>query len=314
MKKTTENPPGTTEPEACPAPGMLSAFIEGHLSQENRKLIFSHLRQCGKCCLVVADSVKLLRDLPESIRESEIIYTPSEPLTNPPKRRVPVLMRRFGKFQNAALVSPIAAIFLFTVLFQSGPEWGSDEVFDALKGVSDFAEISRSLPVEEYKPLTLGFNRGLSDQKLAFKTGGLLGRLEISRIAGDSEKSQFYSDKLVSLLNRSDFTNNLNQKTEPDLQLQIDQIEEHFLNSDVDFYFKLGLFVESGKAYSLVNRSELFDKNYLKALINHPQFDSLPPGVSRRFKEIESLLFKNSVAQNNEIIYKLLQDIQQILS
>ncbi len=264
--------------------------------------------------MVVTDSVKLVRDLPDGIRESEIIYTPSEPLTHPPKRRIPVLMKRFGKLQNVALVSPIAAIFLFTVLFKGGPEWGSDEVFNALKNVNDFTEISRSLPVEEFKPLTLGFNHGLSDQKLAFKTGVLLGKLEISRIAGDSEKSQHYSVKLVSLLDKSEFTNQLNQQDQQDLQVQVDLIEDHFLNSTVDFYFKLGLFVESGKAYSLVNKSELFDSSYLKALIEHPQFDSLPPGVARRFQEIESLLNKNSVAQNNEIIYKLLQDIQQILS
>ncbi len=314
MKKVKRNPPGPNEPESCPAPGMLSAFIEGHLSQEGRRIVFSHLRQCEDCYLIVADSVKLVRDLPDGIRESDIIYTPSEPLTNPPKRRVPVIMKRFGKLQNVALVSPIAAIFLFTVLFKGGPEWGSDEVFNALKNVNDFTEISRSLPVEEFKPLTLGFNHGLSDQKLAFKTGSLLGQLEISRIAGDSEKSRHYSVKLVSLLDRSEFTNKLNQQDPQDIQTQVDLVENHFLNSPVDFFFKLGLFVESGKAYSMVNKSELFDKDYLQALINHPQFESLPPGVSRRFREIESLLNKNSVARNNEIIYKLLQDIQQILS
>ena len=314
MKKVKQNPPGPNKPESCPAPSMLSAFIEGHLSLEGRNLIFSHLRQCEDCYLIVADSVKLVRDLPDGVRESDIVYTPSEPLTHPPKRRVPVLMKRFGKLQSVALVSPIAAIFLFTVLFKGGPEWGTDEVFNALKNVNDFTEISRSLPVEEQKQITLGFNRGLSDEKLAFKTGSLLGKLEISRIAGDGEKSQHYSVNLVSLLDKSEFTNKLNQEEQQDLQTQVNLIEDHFLNSSVDFYFKLGLFVESGKAYSIVNKSELFDKNYLKALIEHPQFDSLPPGVARRFKEIESLLNKNSVAQNNEIIYKLLQDIQQILS
>ncbi len=314
MGKKPKNPPGFKHPERCPTSSMLSAFIEGNLSRENRNLVLYHLRQCMDCYVTVVDSVQIMRDLPAEIKESELVYAPSEPLNNPPKRKIPIFINRFWKLQNVALVSPIAAIFLFTVLFKGGPEWRSDEVFSALEGAKDFSIISRSLPVEENKPLVLGFNRGLSDQKLAFKTGGLLSRLEISRIAGDTVKTSIYSERLDALLRKSEFTNKLSFPAESELQGKVAEIEEYFLNSSVDFYFKLGLFVESGKAYSFVNKSELFDKSYLKALINHPQFNSLPPGVAHRFKEVESLLIKNSVALNNEIIYKLLQDIQQILS
>lgn len=310
----TPQPPEKEFNTDCPELSLLVAFIEGTLPAENKNGVIFHLRQCQNCYQLVVDSVRLVRDLPFEIKDAETEYALSEPLKSPAKRKLPAFIRKIGKLQGVALLTPVAAGLLLLTILKGGPSWHTDEVLQALEKEKDFVVISRSLPIEASDRVTLGFNSGLSDQKLAFKTGSLLSRLEISRFAGDEEKLKIFTSHLADLLDKSKHTKNLLDPHPDQIADRIASIEKHFFKSSFDFYFKLGVFVESGKAYSLVHKSELFDKAYLNILINDPRFKSLPPGVTRRLKEIENLLGKNSIAQDHEIIYNLLQDIQQILS
>lgn len=314
MKKTIPQPPEKKTTTDCPELTLLIALVEGTLPAENKDGVLFHLSQCPSCYRLVVDSVKLVRDLPYEIKEESAKYTLSEPLRYPAPTRVASIIKKIGKWQGVALLSPVAAGLLLLAIFKGGPGWHTDEVLQALEKEKDFVVISRSLSTEDSNRATLGFANGLTDQKLAFKTGSLLSRLEISRSAGDEAKLKIFTNHLSDLLEKSEQTKNLMDSNPNQVSERIASIEKHFFKSSFDFYFKLGVFVESGKAYSLVHKSELFDKTYLHSLVKDPRFQALPPGVTRRLKEIENLLNKNTVAQDHEIIYNLLQDIQDILS
>lgn len=310
-KETT--PPSHEDNSRCPDLVSLAAFVEGRLPQEQQNRIMNHLRGCPDCYRLIAESVEIYRDLPPQVKEEEIAYLPSHSKTQNEEALPSTEKTRKSRWQKIALLSPVAALLLLTLLFNRGPEWNNDKLLIALKQDRELATISQSLTFEEELSPTLGFNRAFSEKQTAFKTGTLLSKLYIVHRAGHKEKVEIIQEQLEFLLEPIAQSMGLQGAAPQYSQEQINAISSYYLDSRMDYYFKLGMFVESGKAYSLLHKSGQIDKSYFDHLSSHPEFHSLPPGVIRRFEELEPFLGNNSVAENDQFIYNHLQEIQQIL-
>lgn len=291
----------------CPDSNLLAAFVDGNITWDERKKLLSHLRQCKTCYQIVADAVILSRDLAPLIPEPEIEFDETEFVKKSQSASQKSFFAKLNKWKVAAYTAPIAAALFVVFIFNDYNTWQPDELLSSLSDQKELAHISKNLPFPNESTATLGFNQGISDKKAFFRLGTLVSQIEIGQKAGIDNMVAKYGDHLADLIQMSGSTATI--VTEKDL----DSVTQSYLKSPLSFYFKLGMLIEMEKAYSLVGKSQQFDKTYFYALQEDKNFQSLPPGVIRRFKEIDDLLYKNTIAKNDQIVYKLLQEIQQIL-
>lgn len=310
MKRKTNRQPKTTIRDNCPEDRIISAFIEGKLSGREKEGVFSHLHHCRDCYQLVVESVELGRGLDETI-----------PVSKSPSfyHRIVFFLDRVGRKRTAGLAIPLIAAFMFFLYFSGEPEWSSGKLLAGIKPGPDTALSSSVLSRIKKDRTILGFSSGSTDQQLAFKIGIMVVDIKLCRMLADEDGYNDASKKLNSLIAK-------NEKLLSSLPLQgkkseeilpfaiVDKVEEHYLESDMDYFFKLGLFVESASLLSLSKRSDFINRSNLDVLTNHAEFQDLPPGIIRRLVEIEKNLEKNTVEKTHEIIYTLTLEIRQILS
>lgn len=310
---------------ACPDPHLLAAFVEGSLSSTDQKTVIRHLRTCDECHSVVVDFTRLRRELSPEVLNEEAEHLRDEPNRFSRLTGTSTKIPRQRKLRIAMLAAPVAAIFMFVTLLSGPPSWKSEDIFQALNNQQAVRIVGESFATSETGVFSLGFVKGISDQKFAYKVGIFVSQMEVLKRAGDYEGSKQAYQNLVNffngvvqkdshLLTQLGVPKNASMSTNDEVDLFVDSIEGYFLTGPTEFYYKLGLVVETGRVFSLVNKSDLFDKEYLEILINDPEYQLLPPGIARRLGEFRDLLDKNSVAEKDQIIYNLLQDIRRILS
>ncbi len=310
MEQKTQKQPDSATKSSCPGDLLLAAFIEGKLNLRKKEQVMVHLRQCSDCYQVVAESIVLKRDLSdEGIKSAGTDLSFSSHF-------IPswIATRR-----TMAVLAPLAALFILFFLLNREPGWHSEELLIALQNKGEIERINRSILPDTKQQVILGFSEGLSDQKLAFKTGSLVIDLKLCHRAEDIERMRIISQNLIDLLKINKVTASFIKKAEIVKNSMIsenviNQIEEYYLDSTFAYFYKLGLFVEAAKAYSLSEHADLPGKDYFVFLLNQPEFQYLPPGVIRRFNEIEKTVGKNNLAEDHQIRYKLFLEIQKLLS
>ncbi|MBU2515732.1 zf-HC2 domain-containing protein [bacterium] len=309
----------------CPDAQELTAFVEGKLNLQQQSRILQHIRTCSDCHQLAVDVVNIKRDLPDSILNMEADHLNQRPITKVQNRIKPAWMNRIRGFRAATFALPFAAVFLFITLLSPESDWSSEQILHPLKKKAEIQKIIQSITLDNTPSVALSFSNGTTNQKMAFKAGILLSRLEICRKAKDYKTGKHLSENLVNLLNSVSIespsknlideiaANSSQLNSEDQLTAVIKSTERIFLETPIDYYLRLGLVVETAKAFSLIGKSEIFDKDYFVFIVTQPDFQNLPPGVIRRLKEVNALLANNSIARDSEIIYNLLQETEDIL-
>ncbi len=311
----------------CPDAERLSTFLNGRLFGKERDKLLLHLRHCKECYDVFTLAANIQNDLPDSVREMEPAYRKAKSLTSDPHGWRYFIGRKIKRKAYWPAVSlPVAAAILVVVLLPQQQNWASREILENVISQKEISILNQSLSQKESDPAALGFIESISNEKAVFKSGIILAKLEIALLAKDQLKGKILSEQLVENLEvysktgvpnkeLSDFLTHLNNhKTNlAEIETILPKIESQLLDSPQEFYLKLGLTVEIGQIYTRLKKPEFIQKSYLDYILTHPKLDTLPPGVISRLHSIKDLQDKKSIAENHEMVYKLLQNIESAL-
>jgi putative zinc finger protein len=314
MKRENQSHSQSNIATNCPGDLQLAAFIDGSLSKRERESVISHLPHCRDCYQIVVGAVEIDREL----QELQIQPSPTKSVQS---RHPGILFffNRFVKLKTAIAVTPLVAVIILVIFFRAEPGWRSDDLLNALHRKAETTRLIRVVASESKQSLQLGFSGGLSEQQTAYKTGSLVINLKLNLIIQDNKNAGEILQELTELLSNNsapafDISNSVSSGINTLPVEKVERLERYYLESGFNYFYKLGMIVETIKAYSLIEKTDLLDESYLKSLLGEPHFKALPRGIIHRFNKVDALMGNNAVAKKHEIIYKLMLEIQQILS
>lgn len=325
--------PGGTNMTDCLTMEMLSEFIDGKLTHENREKVVAHLNNCELCYSTVSESLGIGEELNKQKRTRINKYLAYSIPTALAAAAVLLVVFRISPPAHEFISAPEREVARQQAPIEKNPRSKKNielptrsfagELADRLAKTNNAAVFTRIAGTQHAPQAAYGFSSFLPLDKTAFRIGVCLADLELALKAKDKEKIKVFVKKLIELLKPMESSYGLIPSIiERDVNSGKETghyegfsraVEALFENKKEAVFLKFGTWVEAAGLAAEARDAAFFQPANVSGFKKELENIGVPAGTMKNLKQLELITAPGGIqADQFKVLARLLADIKEM--